>query len=133
MVMAKAVDELERKTPGKKTHAIDAFSHALLAIPSTIADNAGLDSVELIARLRAKHHKEESNAGIDVIIGSHCAEIKSYLGFTVYAGQLNDHLMESKAGKKSSSKSLLYEAPLGYKIEDVRPHEGSKVQICCLL
>ncbi|KAL8240670.1 hypothetical protein R6Q59_014025 [Mikania micrantha] len=32
--------------------------------------------------------------------------------------------MESKAGKKSSSKSLCYEAPLGYIIEDVRPNGG---------
>lgn len=70
MVMAKAVDELARKTPGKKSHAIDAFSRALLAIPTTIADNAGLDSAELIAQLRAEHHKENSNAGIDVITGS---------------------------------------------------------------
>lgn len=36
-------------------------------------------------------------------------------------------LMESKGGKKSSSsKSLFYEAPLGYSIEDVRPNGGIK-------
>ncbi|KAL0347459.1 UNVERIFIED_CONTAM: T-complex protein 1 subunit beta [Sesamum calycinum] len=70
MVMAKAVDELARKTPGKRSHAIEAFSRALVAIPTTIADNAGLDSAELIAQLRAEHHKEGSNAGIDVISGS---------------------------------------------------------------
>lgn len=70
MVMAKAVDELAKKTPGKRSHAIEAFTRALLAIPTTIADNAGLDSAELIAQLRAEHHKEESNAGIDVISGS---------------------------------------------------------------
>ncbi|XP_076931549.1 T-complex protein 1 subunit beta-like [Bidens hawaiensis] len=69
MVMAKAVDELARKTPGKKSHAIEAFSRALIAIPTTIADNAGLDSAELVAQLRAEHHKENSNAGIDVITG----------------------------------------------------------------
>ncbi|KAJ1435432.1 S-adenosylmethionine decarboxylase [Sesbania bispinosa] len=36
--------------------------------------------------------------------------------------------MEPKGGKKksSSSKSFLYEAPLGYIIEDVRPHGGIK-------
>lgn len=35
--------------------------------------------------------------------------------------------MESKGGKKkSSSSSLQYEAPLGYSIEDVRPHGGVK-------
>lgn len=70
MVMAKAVDELARKTPGKRSHAIEAFSRALVAIPTTIADNAGLDSAELIAQLRAEHHNEESSAGIDVIIGA---------------------------------------------------------------
>ncbi|RLN21993.1 T-complex protein 1 subunit beta [Panicum miliaceum] len=70
MVMAKEVDELARKTPGKKSHAIDAFSRALQAIPTTIADNAGLDSAELISQLRAEHHKESCTAGIDVITGS---------------------------------------------------------------
>lgn len=37
--------------------------------------------------------------------------------------------MESKGGKKKSSSSkspLCYEAPLGYSIEDVRPHGGIK-------
>ncbi|KAF2313725.1 hypothetical protein GH714_012974 [Hevea brasiliensis] len=46
---------------------------------------------------------------------------------TLQLQRLND-LMESKGGKKksSSSKSLFYEAPLGYSIEDVRPHGGIK-------
>ncbi|KAL8475960.1 hypothetical protein ACS0TY_028573 [Phlomoides rotata] len=41
--------------------------------------------------------------------------------------ELND-LMETEGGNKksSSSKSLFYEAPLGYSIEDVRPHGGIK-------
>ncbi|KAK8937403.1 hypothetical protein KSP39_PZI012162 [Platanthera zijinensis] len=34
--------------------------------------------------------------------------------------------MESKGGKKSSSNSSQYEAPLGYSIEDVRPNGGVK-------
>ncbi|KAK8643014.1 hypothetical protein V6N13_012331 [Hibiscus sabdariffa] len=70
MVMAKAVDELARQTPGKKSHAIEAFSRSLVAIPTIIADNAGLDSADLVAQLRAEHHKEGCNAGIDVISGS---------------------------------------------------------------
>ncbi|KAK7266679.1 hypothetical protein RIF29_19329 [Crotalaria pallida] len=40
-----------------------------------------------------------------------------------------NELMESKGGKKkssSSSKCLVYEAPLGYVIEDIRPHGGIK-------
>lgn len=72
MVMSKEVDELARRTPGKKSLAIEAFSRALQAIPTIIADNAGLDSAELISQLRADHHKEQSNAGIDVISGTVC-------------------------------------------------------------
>ncbi|QHO09457.1 uncharacterized protein DS421_14g481400 [Arachis hypogaea] len=38
-----------------------------------------------------------------------------------------NELMESKGGKKKSSSSkTLYEAPLDYIIEDVRPHGGIK-------
>ncbi|XP_015967635.1 T-complex protein 1 subunit beta [Arachis duranensis] len=70
MVMAKETDELARKTPGKKSLAIEAFSRALLAIPTIIADNAGLDSAELISQLRAEHQSEGCTAGIDVISGS---------------------------------------------------------------
>ncbi|XP_019055628.1 PREDICTED: LOW QUALITY PROTEIN: T-complex protein 1 subunit delta-like [Nelumbo nucifera] len=69
MVVAKEVDVLARRTPGKKSHAIKAFSRALQAIPTTIADNASLDSVELISQLRAEHHKEGCTAGIDILSG----------------------------------------------------------------
>lgn len=37
-----------------------------------------------------------------------------------------NELMESKGGKKKSSSRTFYEAPLGYSIEDVRPHGGIK-------
>ncbi|MCI02592.1 T-complex protein 1 subunit beta-like [Trifolium medium] len=70
MIMAKEIDALARKTPGKKSLAMEAFSRALLAIPTTIADNAGLDSAELISQLRAEHQNEGCTAGIDVISGS---------------------------------------------------------------
>lgn len=47
--------------------------------------------------------------------------------FFVYDQAELNVLMESKGGKKSSSsKSLFYEAPLGYSIEDVRPNGGIK-------
>ncbi|PHU07570.1 hypothetical protein BC332_24059, partial [Capsicum chinense] len=39
--------------------------------------------------------------------------------------KVND-LVESNGGKKTSSKSSLYEAPLGYSIDDVRSSSGIK-------
>ena len=70
IIMAKAVDELAASTPGKKALAIEAFARALRGIPTTIADNAGLDSAELVSQLRAAHATSGSFAGVDVIEGS---------------------------------------------------------------
>ena len=50
-----------RRTPGKKSLAIDAFAHALRAIPTIIADNAGLDSADLVAQLRADHQENDNS------------------------------------------------------------------------
>ena len=67
MRMATAVDEAARKTPGKKALAMEAFSSALRALPATIADNAGLDSTDLVTALRAEHSTTKlSTMGIDI-------------------------------------------------------------------
>eukprot|EP00245_Coleochaete_scutata_P007577 TRINITY_DN23037_c0_g1_i1.p1 TRINITY_DN23037_c0_g1~~TRINITY_DN23037_c0_g1_i1.p1 ORF type:complete len:572 (-),score=128.89 TRINITY_DN23037_c0_g1_i1:628-2217(-) len=69
VMMARHIEELARKTPGKKSLAIEAFASALRVIPTTIADNAGLDSADLVSQMRAAHFNEDSTAGIDVITG----------------------------------------------------------------
>ena len=40
---------------GRKQMAIHAYANALEEIPSTIAENAGMDPVEAIIRLRQSH------------------------------------------------------------------------------
>lgn len=66
MLMAKAVEEAATKTPGKKSLAIEAFARALRQIPTIIADNAGYDSSELVAQLRAEHYKGNATSGLDM-------------------------------------------------------------------
>lgn len=41
MQMAGVVQEQAARTPGKRSLAMEAFAHALRAIPATICDNAG--------------------------------------------------------------------------------------------
>lgn len=41
MQMAVVVQKQAARTPGKRSLAMEAFAHALRAIPSTICDNAG--------------------------------------------------------------------------------------------
>jgi len=69
-VMANAVDELAKKTAGKKSLAIEAFAKALRQIPSIIAENAGYDSTELVGRLRAAHYEGNKTAGLNMTNGT---------------------------------------------------------------
>jgi len=68
-LMATAVNALAAETPGKESVAMEAFSKALLQLPTIIADNAGYDSAELVSQLRAKHTKGEHTAGLDMEAG----------------------------------------------------------------
>ncbi|CAG8627936.1 2188_t:CDS:2, partial [Paraglomus brasilianum] len=70
VLMSKAVDEAAAKTAGKKAVAIESFAKALRKIPTILADNAGYDSSDLVARLRAAHYEGKSTCGLDMINGS---------------------------------------------------------------
>jgi T-complex protein 1 subunit beta len=65
MLMACAVDNLAKTVEGKKALAVEAFARALRMIPTILADNAGWDSSELVAKLRKRHFEalEENIAG----------------------------------------------------------------------
>lgn len=52
--------------PGKQQLIISAFAKALEIIPRQICDNAGLDSTDILNKLRMKHAKGEKWAGVDV-------------------------------------------------------------------
>lgn len=55
MLMACAVNAEAAKTPGKEAVAMESFAYALQMLPTTIADNAGFDSAQLVNELRAEH------------------------------------------------------------------------------
>jgi T-complex protein 1 subunit beta len=64
MLMSCAVDEAVKKISGKKALAAEAFARARRQIPVILADNAGYDSSDLVARLRAAHFEGQSDAGL---------------------------------------------------------------------
>ncbi len=63
-LMSCAVEEEARKVQGKKAIAAEAFSRALRMIPTILADNAGYDSSDLVAKLRAAHYEGRADAGL---------------------------------------------------------------------
>ena len=66
MLMSNAVEELAKQTSGKRAIAIEAFARALRALPTIISDNAGFDSSELVAQLRADHYQGKKTHGLDM-------------------------------------------------------------------
>lgn len=52
--------------PGREQLAVRAFAEALEAIPTTLTENAGLDPIDVLSELRARHEKGEIWAGIEV-------------------------------------------------------------------
>ena len=55
---------------GREQLAVRGFADALEVIPRTLAENAGLDAIEMMVNLRAKHANEGNAAyGLNVFTG----------------------------------------------------------------
>ena len=51
---------------GMEAYGVRAFAEALEVIPSTLAENAGLDPISIVTQLRNKHAQGDPAAGINV-------------------------------------------------------------------
>ncbi len=67
--VARRLREYARKTSGREQLAILAFAEALESIPMALAENAGLDPVDILVDLRARHEKGQTWAGVDTTKG----------------------------------------------------------------
>ncbi|EMC91322.1 hypothetical protein BAUCODRAFT_322629 [Baudoinia panamericana UAMH 10762] len=67
MVMSKAVDQAAHNVSGKKALAVESFSKALRQLPTILADNAGLDSSDLVSRLRKAVYAGMESSGLDLM------------------------------------------------------------------
>ena len=68
--VAKQLREYAVKIGGREQLAIEAFADAVESIPLTLAENAGLDPVDIMVALRAKHESAATPSyGVDVFSG----------------------------------------------------------------
>ncbi|MBE0524753.1 MAG: TCP-1/cpn60 chaperonin family protein [Methanosarcinales archaeon] len=54
---------------GRQQLAVDKFADAMEIIPRTLADNTGLDTLDILVQLRSRHEMGNVNAGLDVMNG----------------------------------------------------------------
>jgi thermosome len=104
--IARALREYADSLPGREQLAITRFAEAFEAVPTTLAENAGLDPIDIISELRARHEKGEVWAGIEV----HDGKVTDMKKVGVY---------EPLAVKKQIVKSATEAASMILKIDDV--------------
>lgn len=64
--LSKRIQQLGDRTPGLNQHAIKAFAEALLVVPRTLAESAGLVPTEVLAKLSARQGSDNFSWGVDI-------------------------------------------------------------------
>ncbi|MCX8170713.1 MAG: TCP-1/cpn60 chaperonin family protein [Candidatus Bathyarchaeota archaeon] len=104
--VARAIREYAQSLPGREQLAAQSFADAIEVIPTVLAENAGLDPIDILSELRARHEKGEIYAGIDVNAG----KVRDIREIDVY---------EPLAVKKQIIKSATEAATMILKIDDI--------------
>ncbi len=104
--VARVLREYADTLLGREALAVQQYAEALEAVPTTLSDNAGLDPIDIISELRARHEKGEVWAGVDV-----------------HEGKVKDmeklEILEPLAVKKQVIKSATEAATMILKIDDI--------------
>jgi thermosome len=64
--LAKRLREFGQSLSGREQLAVEEFASALEFIPSTLAENAGLDPIDILTELKSRHDAGEKNAGLNL-------------------------------------------------------------------
>jgi len=69
--IAKELRDYATKVGGREQLAIEAFADSTEAIPKTLAENAGLNTIDVLMTIRSAHQKKKGyTMGVDVFSGS---------------------------------------------------------------
>ncbi|EMA71361.1 thermosome subunit beta [Halorubrum distributum] len=104
--IARRLRDYADSVEGREQLAVEAFADSLELIPRVLAENAGLDAIDLLVDLRAAHEAGDQNAGLDVFAG----EVVN----TTDAG-----VVETAHAKEQAIASAAEAANLVLKIDDI--------------
>jgi len=111
--VAKRLREYAVKVGGREQLAIEGFANALEAVPTTLAENAGLDPIDVLVELRSKHEQSGTNP---------------WWGIDVYSGKVKDmrklNVIEPLRVKQQVIKSASEAAGMILRIDDVIAAKG---------
>jgi chaperonin GroEL (HSP60 family) len=106
MEMVSVLKKYAQTVKGREQLAIIVFADSLEIIATTLAENAGLNTIDILSELRIRHEKGETWTGIDVLAG----KIEDMTKINVY---------EPLAVKKQIIKSANEASTMILKIDDI--------------
>ena len=65
--LSKRLKAFANTLSGREQLAVQEFANALEFIPSTLAENAGLDPIDVLTELKSRHDNQEKYAGINIL------------------------------------------------------------------
>lgn len=105
--VAKELRSYSTKVGGRQQLAIEAFADAVEVIPRTLAENGGLEPIDILIQLRQIHDKADGK----------------YIGLNVFTGQLQDSIengvVEPIVVKEQAIKSAAESAAVILRVDDV--------------
>ena len=111
---AKQLRDYAVKVGGREQLAIESFAEAMESIPLALAENAGLDPIDVMVDLRAKHENPENR----------------WYGVDVFSGKVKDtkslNVVEPLRVKIQVVKSATEAASMILRIDDVVASKGTK-------
>ncbi len=110
--LAKRLREYAVKVGGREQLAIEAFAESLETVPTTLAENAGFDPIDVLVELRSKHERAGS----------------PWFGIDVFSGDVKDmrklNVLEPLRVKQQVIKSASEAASMILRIDDVIASKG---------
>ncbi|GAG30500.1 unnamed protein product, partial [marine sediment metagenome] len=64
--LARRLRNFGQSLTGREQLAVEEFANALEFIPTTLAENAGLDPIDILTELKAMHDSGDMNAGLNL-------------------------------------------------------------------
>ena len=70
---AEHLDQFKKTVKGKARLGVEIFGQALMIIPKTLAENSGLDVMDVTLKAQSQHCETKQPIGIDVLTGEPCS------------------------------------------------------------
>jgi len=67
--LARELRKYSQTLGGREQLAVEEFASALETVPITLAENAGLDPIDVLTELKARHDNMEKNSGLNLFSG----------------------------------------------------------------